>query len=193
MTALLTIRKRILNSFVHIYVMDEGVDFMKIKTWHIAGIFFTVILGSILHFVYEWSGFYPLFGLIGSVNESVWEHLKLLYWPFLVSFVAELWAYGKNTSGFFAAKAFGIVSGMFFIVAAFYTYSGIVGKEILLIDIILFVIGAIVSYAVSYKYIKCTFNNAKKSDLFGLAVLFTFAIMFCIYSFNPPDLGIFCP
>jgi len=166
---------------------------MKIKTWHIAGTIFSVVLGSILHFVYEWSGFYPFFGLIGSVNESVWEHLKLLYWPFLISFVAELWAYGNNTSGYFSAKAAGITSGMFFIVNAFYTYSGVIGKTFLLIDVMLFVMGAIIAYAVSYRYIKCTFNNTRRADLTGLAVLFAFAVMFCIYSFNPPDLGIFYP
>ena len=166
---------------------------MKIKTWHILGTVFTVILGSILHFVYEWSGFYPLFGLLGSVNESVWEHLKLLYWPFLISFVIELWAYGKDISGYFASKAIGILSGMFFIAAAFYIYTGIIGRNFAVIDISLFVIGAAIAYYVSYKYIKCSFKNPKKADFIGMAVLCAFAVMFCMYTFNPPNLGIFCP
>lgn len=166
---------------------------MKIKTWHILGTAFTIILGSILHFVYECSGFYPLFGLIGSVNESVWEHLKLLFWPFLISFVVELWAYGKDIPGYFAAKAIGIVLGMFFIASVFYTYTGIVGANFALVDIALFVIGAIISYYVSYKYIKHTFKNPKIADLIGIAVLFLFAVLFCMFTFNPPDLGIFHP
>lgn len=166
---------------------------MKIKTWHIIGAIFTVALGSLLHFVYEWSGFYPLFGLIGSVNESVWEHLKLLYWPFLISFVAELWIYGKNVSGFFAAKALGILAGMFFITAAFYTYTGIIGRNFAVVDILLFVIGTAVAYATSYKYIKCSFKNPRLADLAGMAVFFIFSVLFCMYTFNPPNLGIFHP
>ena len=166
---------------------------MKIKTWHILGTVFTIILGSILHFVYEWSGFYPLFGLMGSVNESVWEHLKLLFWPFLISFVVELWAYGKDIPGFFAAKAIGILSGMFFIASSFYTYTGIIGTNFAVIDISLLAMGSIASYYVSYKYIKYSFKNTKLADLIGIAVLFIFAVMFCMFTFNPPGLGIFKP
>ena len=166
---------------------------MKIKTWHIIGTFFTIILGSLLHFVYEWSGFHPLFGLIGSVNESVWEHLKLLYWPFLISFIAELWIYGKDISGFFAAKARAILSGMLFVVVTFYTYTGVVGKDFVLADAMIFAVGAIVSFVVSYKYIKHSHSNSQKADFWGVAVLITLAIMFCVYSFNPPDIGIFWP
>jgi len=166
---------------------------MRIKTWHIIEVFFTVVLGSILHFVYEWSGFHPFFGLIGSVNESVWEHLKLLYWPFLISFVVQLWIYGKNTACFFAAKARGILCGMFLIITAFYTYSGVVGRSFLLIDTTLFVIGAIISCCVSYKYIKCSCKESRKANFWGMTILFALTVMFCAYSFNPPEWGIFCP
>ena len=47
------------------------------------GFLATVLLGTGLHFLYAWRPI-PLFGLFAPVNESVWEHLKLLYWPFLV-------------------------------------------------------------------------------------------------------------
>ena len=42
----------------------------------------TVLLGIGLHALYAWRPI-PLLGLFSPVNESVWEHLKLLYWPFL--------------------------------------------------------------------------------------------------------------
>ena len=171
----------------------EELIFVKIKTWHVLGTIFTIVFGSILHFVYEWSGFHPLFGLIGAVNESVWEHLKLLYWPFLISLILELWIYGKDIPGFFASKARGIVCGMLFIVFVYYTYTGVVGKNLLLVDGMLFVIGAVVSFVVSYKNIKNHSGNPKKSDFWGMAVLLTLTVMFCIYSFNPPNIGIFWP
>lgn len=37
-------------------------------------------LGTAAHFVYVWCPA-PLLGLFVPVNESVWEHLKLLFWP----------------------------------------------------------------------------------------------------------------
>ena len=50
----------------------------------IAGILCVSILGTLLHFTYRWSGRNPLIGLIAPVNESVWEHMKLLFFPMLL-------------------------------------------------------------------------------------------------------------
>ena len=49
------------------------------------GLVFTlaVLGGAALHFLYNvWPN--PLTAVLAPVNESVWEHLKLLYWPFRV-------------------------------------------------------------------------------------------------------------
>ena len=52
------------------------------KCWILVAIA-TALLGTGLHFLYPlWP--IPLVGLFAPVNESVWEHLKLLYWPFLL-------------------------------------------------------------------------------------------------------------
>ena len=50
------------------------------------GLVFTlaVLGGAALHFLYDvWPN--PLTAFLAPVNESVWEHLKLLYWPFLAA------------------------------------------------------------------------------------------------------------
>ena len=50
------------------------------------GLVFTlaVLGGTALHFLYDvWPN--PLTAVLAPVNESVWEHLKLLYWPFLAA------------------------------------------------------------------------------------------------------------
>ena len=44
----------------------------------------TALIGTGLHFLYDWMPF-QLVGMIAPVNESVWEHLKLLFWPFLLA------------------------------------------------------------------------------------------------------------
>lgn len=164
---------------------------MKIKTWHIIGTVFTVALGSLLHFAYEWSGFNPLFAVVGSVNESTWEHLKLLYWPYAAFALFELWIYGKNTTGFFTAKALGILAGMAFITAAFYTYTGVAGADFAWLDILLFVLGSAAAYYVSYAFIKCPSAFARRFDFMGFVILLALACMFCLFTFNPPPLGIF--
>ena len=44
----------------------------------------SVLAGCGLHFLYVWLPL-PLVALFAPVSESVWEHLKLLYWPFLAA------------------------------------------------------------------------------------------------------------
>ena len=40
--------------------------------------------GALLHFLYQWLPS-PLTALIAPVNESLWEHGKLLFWPYLAA------------------------------------------------------------------------------------------------------------
>ncbi len=47
-------------------------------------ILFVIVLGTLMHFMYNWSGKHPFAGLIAPVNESVWEHMKLLFFPMLL-------------------------------------------------------------------------------------------------------------
>ena len=54
--------------------------YKKIKKWEIIGIFWVIMVGSLLHFTYDWSNKSLIVALFSSVNESVWEHLKLGYW-----------------------------------------------------------------------------------------------------------------
>ena len=45
------------------------------------GAAFMIAAGSVLHFAFDWlGGWYPL-ALVAAVNESIWEHLKLAFWP----------------------------------------------------------------------------------------------------------------
>ena len=155
---------------------------MKIKTWHIVGVVFVFVFGCLLHFAYEWSGFNPVFAIFGSVNESVWEHLKLLFWPYCAFAMIELWEYGKNCTGFFTAKLLGVLSGMAAIVAVFYTYFGILGTSISWLDILLFAVGDALAFCASYRALKrpCTFG--RKYDFVSFLLLLLIAFMFCFFT-----------
>ena len=62
-------------------------DKKTILTFQILSTVFTIILGTILHYTYKWSNKNPLVGTFSAVNESTWEHLKLLYFPMLLSII----------------------------------------------------------------------------------------------------------
>ena len=56
----------------------------KLFFWELGGFLFTGALGTLLHFVYEWSGGSALAACVSAVNESTWEHMKLLFFPMLL-------------------------------------------------------------------------------------------------------------
>jgi len=82
---------------VHYYLfMDK-----KIQKFEIIGAIFSILVGSLLHFVYKWSGSHPLVAIIAAVNESTWEHLKLGFWPLLFWGILEYFIFGKQIRNFF--------------------------------------------------------------------------------------------
>ena len=54
------------------------------KKRYVCAFFITALLGTLMHFGYTLLPS-PLTGLVCPINESVWEHLKLLYFPVLIT------------------------------------------------------------------------------------------------------------
>ena len=131
--------------------MDEK---SNIKSWHIIGIFFTFILGTLLHFTFEWSGNNPVVGFFSAINESTIEHLKMIFVPFFLFSIFEYFAYGRYISSFVLTKALSVSIGMITIVVVFYLYIWIVETDLLWMDIAIFVLAIVVAYFVSYKLLK---------------------------------------
>jgi hypothetical protein len=61
----------------------------KLLCYIISGVIFTFLAGTLLHFTYEWSGNNFWVGLFSPVNESTWEHMKLLFFPMLFYSIAS--------------------------------------------------------------------------------------------------------
>ena len=163
----------------------------KIAAWQIAGFIFTVIVGTLLHFTYEWSGNLQAVGLFSAVNESVWEHFKMLIVPTVVFTLIEFFAYGRKLPCFLPVRFWSLIIGILLIAAGFYTYTGAVGKEILAVDIILFLAAAYVVYRRSYKkLIEDSICSAASVFLavLGFAVIIALIIMFTL---NAPELPLF--
>jgi len=72
----------------------------KILNFELIGIVFIVFVRSALHFTFDLSGRNPFAGIFSAVNESVWEHLKLSFWPALLYVIIE-YRYLKKTAGNF--------------------------------------------------------------------------------------------
>jgi hypothetical protein len=170
-----------------VIAMDER---RRILFYESAGIVFIIIFGSILHFTFEWSGSQAIVGVFSAVNESVWEHLKLGFWPAIVFALIEFKYLKKAPNNFVFAKTVGIYLIPVIIMVLFYSYTAILGESILVIDILTFVIAVIVGQLVSYRLLtgKTLPYNLDRVSLIALLLL---GLAFVLFTFYPPQLPMF--
>lgn len=163
---------------------------MNNRTRIILRYLFVVLLGVFLHFAYELSGENPIVGLFALVNESVWEHLKLLFFPMLVLTLWDLFTTQRNNLCFLPARTLGILAGLAFIIVAFYTITGILGFNVAWINILIYLIGVAVAFWLEKKVAhKCDTISVKVA----IAILIFLIILFIVFTIAPPALGIFIP
>lgn len=162
-----------------------------LKQWHIAGSIFTLILGTLLHFAYDWSGNNEFVSYLAPINESIWEHQKLLFTPMILFTIIELFTYGKDLPNFLPVKVLSILIGIAVIIASYYTYTGIIGQGFLIADIGTFVLGTLVAYLFSYHFLQTTCFSSQLSRIVMLILLVLLILGFVIFTVNPPRIPLF--
>ncbi len=115
------------------------------------GILWTLVLGTLSHFFYQWSHENMLVGLFSPVNESVWEHLKLLFFPALTYMFIEQKAIGKAMPGLLGKNLLGLFAGLLVMPLLFYGYTAFSGKSILWVDIGIFCVCVLLTFLLPYK------------------------------------------
>jgi uncharacterized protein with PQ loop repeat len=162
----------------------------KVLVYEIIGTLFIIFLGSAFHFTYELSGRVAVVGAFSAVNESVWEHLKLAFWPSLIWLLIEYLLIKKLTNNFLPSKTIGTCTMIALIPIVFYSYTSMTGESIFAIDITTFIVAVIIGQIVSYTL----FNKnqlSRNTDKVALIILVILGIAFIVFTFYPPHLPIF--
>lgn len=160
----------------------------KLKRYLIIGIIFVILTGTLSHFVYDWSGQNLILGFFFPVNESTWEHMKLMFFPMLVyTFLVDKTStdYPCITSAMLLAT----ISGTLLIPVLFYTYSGILGNNYAPFDIAVYIISVLLAFGIVYRD---TLHCQSKSYIYRIEFMaFVMFICFMLFTYSPPDIGIF--
>jgi len=163
----------------------------RVITLEIVGTIFIILLGSALHFTYALSSNNSLVGFFSAVNESVWEHLKLAFWPSLFWMLIMMTRLRNAINNFFPGKVFGTYVMVAFIPVVFYSYTAFTtGESIFAIDITTFVIAVIVGQLVSYQLYKYR-TLPKSADKIAVAAIILLAIAFVVFTFYPLHFPVF--
>lgn len=147
-------------------------------------------LGFVNHFLYNWTGHSSVIALFCPVNESVWEHLKLLFFPFLFASVLAYLRRKSIRALFFHQRLLAILSGMAVIIMLFYTYTGMIGRSFLLLDILIYLFGVLTAFS-SLKCIRRKHSANIPSDSAVLVSWLFLCLCFFLFTGFPPNMPLF--
>ncbi len=161
-----------------------------IPYWQTGGFIFTAVVGTLLHFLFDWTGGNVIAALFSAVNESIWEHLKLLFYPMVAVAVVEYFSWGKEVDSFWCIKLMGILLGVVLIPVVYYTYTGILGVKADWFNITIFFLAAGMVYWAETKLLQRGYTCQVSSRL-SVALIALIGVTFTILTFVPPHIPFF--
>ena len=158
------------------------------KKFEIFSIIFPMAFGTLLHFAFELSNNNLLVASFSAVNESTWEHLKLLFFPMLLVTIIGYFFYSNDKTNYLCSRLLGILTSLLFTIIFFYTYTGILGFNISILNISSFFIAILLGEYVFYKSFNSNFICNKQIAIILLLLLL---ISFILFTYFPPNIGLF--
>lgn len=161
----------------------------SVGLWQTVGFAVTSLAGTLLHFLYDWTGGALWVAPFSGVNESTWEHMKLLFWPMLAVSAIQGFFF-KDRRDFWDVKLRGTLLGLILIPVLFYTYNGVIGTSPDFVNIAIFFVAAAAGYICeARRFMRET--GPCLSPKVALGILCVIALLFVIFTFAPPKLGVF--
>ncbi|MGI6113266.1 MAG: DUF6512 family protein [Mahellales bacterium] len=158
--------------------------------WEMIGIGVICGIASLFHFIFEWSGGFEPIGIIGAVNESVWEHMKIVFWAAFFYAVVEYLSGFRYNTGFLTAKTLSLYLIVIIIPLLFYGYTALLGRHILVLDILIMVIAVAAAQLTSWRImIMKVRNNTIK--WVSVAALILIIAIFSLLTYYPPRIFLF--
>lgn len=159
-----------------------------ILLWEAGAFVWIMLAGSALHFVYELSNFSSAAALVGSVNESTWEHLKLFFFPALLFALVEHAFVKDFAHNYWWGKALALVVTPLGVIASFYFYLGIAlpryGEGFLWADIGTGAFGVLLGNVVAYRVLTAP-PREKRFDVYGKGIMIAMTVVFLLLTYFP--------
>ncbi len=155
-----------------------------------------IVLGTLLHFAYDFFNKSFLVGLFTPVNESVWEHLKLVLIPITLFGIIYSLIYRKSSyklNSFWYYTSISIILSMIIIPIIHYLYKLIFKDISSFFDITLYIISIIISFFYIYINMKKQYQNVSNinKNATGIIIITSLFLLFIIFTIYPPRLELF--
>lgn len=160
------------------------------KTLSIIGVPVIYAIASALHFFYDLTNGSVLAILFSTVNESVWEHVKIFAVGFVIWSVIELLWAKPPFKKFIVAKTLSLYFLSLAIIVFFYSYTTIIGEPILAVDLISSAIFVALSQYISYR-LTLSDNNIEEYFIVCIMLIMLYFVMFFSFTLFPPEIDLF--
>jgi len=158
--------------------------------WQFCGFCVVALLGTIFHFLYEWTNGNKIIASFCAVNESVWEHSKILFFPLFFFALLQSKYTKKDYPNFWQIKLLGIVVGTLLIPILYYTTNGAIGKTPDWLNITFFFVAGGVAFALEY-FLFVRFAPKPKKSWWAIVILLIISLLYVCFTYFPPKLPLF--
>lgn len=76
----------------------------RLIRWEVISLLWIIFVGGAMHEVYRLSGYWTPIALIAPVNESIWEHSKMFFWPGIFIVFVQYLVMRERPANFWLAK-----------------------------------------------------------------------------------------
>ncbi len=161
----------------------------NILNYSIIGYIIIAIVGTLLHYLYDWTGENLIVGFFSAVSESIWEHMKLLFFPAVAYGFYFTTILSKQYPCIEPAYFLSVIISTFSIPVLFYVYTGILGKSYAFFDILIFFIAILILFFLTYGLSR----NRKLCKYLMLIrrLILVLIVAFMVFSYLTPKFGIF--
>ncbi len=160
-----------------------------LSLWQFAGFALTTLGGTLLHFLYDWTNESILIAPFSGVNESTWEHMKLLFFPLFIFALIQR-PFFKEQDNFWCVKLVGIATGLILIPVLFYTYNGVFGKSPDWVNIAIFFIAVAAAFLWETRLMIKDRLGCKRPQ-FAFRIICLMGVLFLVFTFAPPQIPLF--
>ena len=154
------------------------------------GTLFIFLTGSLLHFFYGWSDERWWVGIFSAMNESVWEHLKLAFWPAVAWSLIGLATVRRQFPNYWLGQLIAVSLPPLIIAFGFYGYTAALGGHTLSADLILFFC-AIGAGQFAGLVVSQSRPKGKVASLFAVVMIVSLCLIFASLSSISIDMALF--
>lgn len=163
---------------------------IKPETYTLIGILVLFVVGSLFHFLYSLTGECFIVGLFVPINESIFEHTKMVVLPIYIWW-SIFYLFRKKdlfVNAWFTSALIAMISAIIAIPMLFYFYSQAFGIESLVIDILILLVSLAIGQILGLHY----YRHGKGIEYhFAIVLMIVIIILFAFFTINPPAFPIF--